>query len=66
MKPVNGRYGQNNTNPNGRAEDKTRCVDEVWNGPRGMSASQCSRKRGFGPGGEYCKQHAKRAEEKTQ
>lgn len=33
-------------------EDKTRCVEEV------SGQHQCSRKRGHGPGGEYCRQHA--------
>lgn len=64
MKPTDGRYGANSLNPAGRPEDPTRCVEEVWNGPRGMTASQCSRKRGFGPDGEWCKQHAKQKEMK--
>lgn len=63
MKPLNGRYNQSALNPNGYPEDPTKCVDEVWNGPRGMTAFQCNRKRGHGPNGEYCKQHGKRAEE---
>ena len=36
-----------------------RCAAVVWNGPRGMTNSQCSRKPGYGEGGLYCKQHAK-------
>lgn len=63
MKPEDGRYGANSTRA-GNREDPTLCVEEVWNGPRGMTSNQCARKRGFGPGGEYCKQHAKRAEER--
>lgn len=66
MKPANGRYNQSAINEAGWPEKKDQCVEEVWNGPRGMTANQCSRKRGHGPNGEYCKQHAKRAEERTQ
>lgn len=42
-------------------EDVTRCVEEV--SPEGLagigSSHQCYRKRGHGPNGEFCKQHAK-------
>ena len=62
MKPANGRYGQSALNERGDAEDPTRCVDEVWNGPRGMTSSQCRRRRGHGPDGEWCRQHAKQQE----
>lgn len=37
-----------------RKEDKTRCVKAVWSG---FTSSQCSKKRGFGENGEYCKVH---------
>lgn len=46
-------------NPKGIPEDKTRCVTEVRDFT-GWHSFQCRRKRGFGPNGEYCKQHAKR------
>ncbi len=49
------RYGQWAGDPQGRAEDKTRCVEEVH---QGWHFYQCQRKRGHGPLGEYCKQHA--------
>lgn len=39
-----------------RAEDKTRCIEEVWDR---FTSYQCSRKRGYGKNGLYCKQHAK-------
>lgn len=42
----------------GIPEDKTRCVAEVEDST-GWHLFQCSRKRGYGPNGEYCKQHAK-------
>jgi hypothetical protein len=38
--------------------DKTRCVELVTNDL--WHFSQCSRKRGYGKDGLYCKQHAKR------
>ena len=57
-KPENGRYGQWAGNPRGHAEDKTRCVEEVWGEGGGYIPSQCRRKRGYGPNSEYCKQHA--------
>jgi len=53
------RYNQWSGNPNGWPEDKSRCVEEVWSN---FLSYQCQRKRGFGPNGEYCKQHAKKHE----
>ena len=46
-------------NPKGIPEDKTQCVEAVYDSTR-WHQRQCSRKRGHGPNGEYCKQHAKR------
>lgn len=63
MKPRDGRYGVSSMRPRGTPEDPRLCVEEVWNGPRGMTSNQCSRKRGHGPGGLWCKQHARRVEE---
>ena len=40
-------------------EDTTRCVEAVPN-HNSWFFPQCSRKRGFGKDGLYCKQHAKR------
>ena len=39
-----------------RAEDPARCVAAVRDG-NGWGDRQCSRPRGHGPGGCYCKQH---------
>lgn len=39
----------------GTKEDKARCVASVFGN---WHSSQCSRPRGHGEGGEYCKQHA--------
>ena len=51
------RYGEWAGNPKGYPEDKTRCVEPVTE--RGMYIQhQCSRKRGHGPDGELCRQHA--------
>ena len=56
------RYNQWAGNPRGWPEDKTRCIEEVWSG---YLSYQCSRKRGYGPDGLYCKQHAKRHENES-
>ena len=45
-------------NPRGLVEIRTQCVVEVstnW----GLHRYQCARKRGHGPDGLFCKQHAK-------
>lgn len=54
------RYGEWAGNPNGVAEDKDRCAEEVWPLDSYLIPTQCSRKRGHGKDGLYCKQHAKR------
>ena len=51
------RYAAWAGNPRGVAEDPECCVRSVWR-PRDWHAFQCNRKRGHGPGGLYCKQHA--------
>lgn len=53
------RYGEWAGCPKGRAEDKTRCVVEVYPQSGSWVPYQCLRKKGYGPNGEYCKQHAK-------
>lgn len=50
--------------PQGVEEDVKYCVYEVHEGGRGGMFHQCSRKRGFGPDGLYCKQHSPEAAEK--
>lgn len=50
------RYGQWAGNNAGSPPDYTRCCADVWP-PPGHISSQCSRKRGHGPDGAYCKQH---------
>lgn len=54
------RYGEWAGAPRGFPEDPRRCVEAVW---VGWHERQCTRKRGHGPNGEYCKQHAKKIEE---
>ncbi len=56
-------YGQWAGNPRGIKEDPTRCIQEVWKQGRVINAYQCSRKRGYGPEGLYCKQHSKKHDE---
>ena len=56
------RYGAWVGNPDGRPEDKTHCIEEVWPQGRGWIPYQCQRKRGHGKDGLYCKQHAKKSE----
>ena len=55
------RYDVWNGNPKGTPEDKTRCIQEVSD-YTGWHIIQCSRKRGYGLNGLYCKQHAKMIE----
>jgi hypothetical protein len=56
----NRRYGVWAGKPKGYSMDTTRCIEEVWP-PLSVSwvSAQCARRRGYGPGGEFCKQHAK-------
>ena len=54
------RYGCWAGDEKGTPEDVTRCVKEIWSRPHTFVSGQCSRKRGYGPGGLYCKQHARR------
>lgn len=56
------RYGQCAYNEKGHPEDPERCIYELFGQYIGR---QCSRKRGHGPGGLYCKQHAKTAKAAT-
>lgn len=46
-------------NPGGNKEDRTRCVVVVHDGGRSPLSHQCSRRRGHGPDGLFCAQHAK-------
>lgn len=67
MKIVDGvrRYNAWVGNPGGTAEDSTRCIEEVYPNDGGGWARyhQCTRKRGHGPEGLYCKQHSPEAAE---
>jgi hypothetical protein len=58
------RYGTWGGNPQGSVEDVARCVESVSRSWTPIQA-QCARKRGHGPCGEYCKQHAKKYETRT-
>ena len=51
-------YNQWAGNEKGKKENLSKCIEKVWP-PPGYISSQCSRKRGYGPEGLYCKQHAK-------
>ena len=54
-------YGKWICDPKGRRENKNNCIWEIF--PKGhWTPYQCTRKRGYGPGGLYCKQHAKMVE----
>jgi hypothetical protein len=61
---INGerRYSCRAIRPDGTPEDPTRCIEEVWPTDGLWISYQCSRKRGHGPDGLYCKQHAKKHE----
>lgn len=58
MKKNLRRYGRCAYNPCGTLEDTDRCVERIYR-ERSLVSAQCSRYRGHGKGGEYCKQHAK-------
>lgn len=51
------RYGRWAGNPAGIRENPTKCRRQVAEGGRSVLFHQCSRKRGFGTDGLYCKQH---------
>jgi hypothetical protein len=51
-------YGCWAGNSRGTEEDPTRCTAEVPEGGRSPLFHQCNKKRGHGPDGLYCKQHA--------
>ena len=57
------RYGDSSLCPGGMQERTDRCIAEVSEPPHYIHRSQCLRKRGHGPDGLYCKQHAKMVEE---
>ena len=44
-------------NEKGTQEDVTRCIESVHGGAHRIVGYQCSKKRGYGPDGLYCKQH---------
>lgn len=43
--------------PEGNKPDFSRCCEEVWSRERWSRHYQCTRPRGHGPDGAYCKQH---------
>ena len=51
-------YDRSALNPKGTPENKNLCIADVMDFS-GWHLLQCSRKRGFGLDGLYCKQHAK-------
>ena len=57
-RPENRRYGDWAGNPGGTKEFEDRCVCLVH---KDYHSYQCQNKRGFGPGGLYCKKHGRAA-----
>ena len=53
-------YGQWAGNEKGNREDRRRCIEQVWPTGRSILPAQCSRLRGYGQVGLFCKQHAKK------
>lgn len=51
------RYNVWGGNPKGTPENQRNCQAQTF---RGVLSYQCSRKRGHGPGGNLCAQHAKK------
>jgi hypothetical protein len=58
------RYGRWVENPEGFIENPINCLYEVYTNNLGDHGHQCSRKRGYGPDGLYCKMHAKKMQER--
>ena len=54
------RYGQWAGNPGGVRERLDRCAQEIFSGDSMYIGRQCSKPRGNGENGEYCRVHAKR------
>lgn len=50
-------YGAWAGDPAGNAPDFDHCCVGVWSNERWSRHSQCSKKRGYGPGKAYCKIH---------
>ncbi len=57
------RYGAWAGQPKGHKEDPARCIVEVPDGGTSCTFHQCNNKRGKGPDGLYCTQHAKKIEQ---
>ena len=55
-------YGEWAGNPSGHKENMTQCIASVFR-HGGYIAAQCSRRRGHGPDGLYCKQHGSQADQ---
>lgn len=58
------RYGSWAGDPKGNPENPERCIKEVWPRSGSWTPYQCTRPRGHGPDGLYCRQHAKDKESK--
>lgn len=43
--------------PAGHKPDLSRCCEAVWSRERWSRQYQCTKPRGYGPDGAYCKQH---------
>ena len=61
--PGQRRYGGWAGFPKGNKEDITRCAVSVYGSESFSHGHQCTRPRGHGPNGEYCKQHDPAKEE---
>ena len=59
-KPGQRRYGTWAGCPKGHPEDVVRCAEAIYDSVNRYYSRQCTRVRGFGLNGEFCKQHAKR------
>ena len=56
-----GRWAGDNV---GTLEDTSRCIQSVFHVFHGKYVRrQCARRRGHGPGGLYCSQHGRKAEQ---
>ena len=60
------RYGDWAGDLKGQSEDPKRCIEEVFATMVWSAGHQCSRPRGHGKDGLYCRQHAKRHQDEEQ
>ena len=60
------RYGRWAGDPKGVLEDPENCIEAIYPPYENLAGRQCSRKRGYGREGLYCRQHAEKLKTRNQ